>query len=698
MQRILLTLFILILLLISCSQNEQNPFYSAFDIPFGLPPFDRIEEDHFLPAYKKGFDEHNKEIAAIVSNTEAPTFENTIVAMEKSGALLDRVHNVFSNLNSAHTNKRLQAIAKEVAPMRSRHYDDILLNENLFARIKAVFEQKAELDLNGEQEMLLEKYYQDFVRHGADLETADKNRLREINERLSLLNLKFGENILKENNRFELVIDNKADLAGLSGAIIQSAKEAAEERGHPGKWVFTLHKPSLIPFLQYSEKRDLREKIFTAYINRGNHGDSLDNKSIVEETVLLRLERANLLGYETHAQYVLEKNMAETPETVYDFLNEFWDNALSKAKAEADLFQDMIDAEGHDFKLRPWDWWYYAEKLKKQKYALDDAELRPYFQLEKVRDGAFATATKLFGITFEEIKDVPKYHPEVKAFEVKDADGGHIGILYTDYFPRPSKRGGAWMNAYRKQSNINGKTVYPVVCNVCNFSKPSGNKPALLSLSEVNTLFHEFGHALHGLLSECTYPRLSGTSVARDFVELPSQIMENWASDPKVMKTYARHYETGEPIPDALIEKIEKAAHFNQGFHYAERLAASFLDMDWHSIREARDFDVLAFEEKSMNRIGLISEIVPRYRSTYYRHIFAGGYSAGYYSYTWAEVLDADAFHYFKKTNIFDPQKAEAFRNYILSAGGTEEPMTLYKKFRGAEPDIEPLLERRGLN
>jgi peptidyl-dipeptidase Dcp len=454
----------------------------------------------------------------------------------------------------------------------------------------------------------------------------------------------------------------------------------------------------MIPFLQYSEKRDLREKILRAYIQVGDNDNESDNKKIASRVAALRVERANLLGYDTHADFVLEENMAKSPHKVYELLDQLWTPALKVAQKEAAEMQEMIDAEGHDFKLQPWDWWYYAEKVKKAKYDLDDEQLRPYFQLENVRQGVFALATKLYGITFTKREDIPRYHPDVEAFEVKEADGNHIGILYTDYFPRASKRGGAWMNSLRKQSKRNGAMVTPVIYNVGNFTKPTGDTPSLISFDEANTLFHEFGHALHGLLSKCTYEELSGTDVPRDFVELPSQIMENWASQPEMLKMYAKHYQTGEPIPDELIRKIRNSRKFNQGFITVEYLAAAYLDMDWHTLTEPEEKESDSFEAACLNKIGLMPEIVVRYRSPYFRHIFSGGYSSGYYSYIWAEVLDADAFQAFKENGLFDRETAQAFRDNILATGGTEDPMVLYTRFRGAEPKIEPLLERRGLN
>lgn len=678
-------------------EKAQNPFMSEWNTPYGVPMFDQIKEEHYLPAFREGMRQQVENIKAIVENRETPTFANTIEALETSGTLLSKVERVFDNMVAVNTNDTIQSIAKEVAPMLTQHRDDILLNEELFQKIASVYERKDELDLNAEQLKLLDEYYKEFVRGGARLDEQGKAELREINKELSLLSVKFGENVLRENNAFELVIDNEEDLAGLPEAAITGAAEAAAETGHEGKWVFTLHKPSMIPFLQYSEKRDLREKIFKAYINRGNNGNELDNKETASKTAALRVKRARLLGYETHAHYVLEENMAKDPESVYELLNKLWKPALAVAQREASELQAMIDEEGGDFKLQPWDWWYYAEKLRKEKYDLDEEMLRPYFKLENVIAGAFMVANKLWGITFEERTDLPKYHEDVKTFEVKEADGSHIGILYADYFPRESKRGGAWMNSYRKQSRLGGERVTPVISNAGNFSKPTGDKPALLSFEEVNTMFHEFGHALHGLLSDCTYETLSGTSVPRDFVELPSQIMENWASHPEVLRMYAKHYETGEPMPEELTQKIANAKTFNQGFATVEYLAASFLDMDWHTLKEQKELDPLEFDDRSLSRIGLIPEIVVRYRSPYFRHIFSGGYSSGYYSYVWAEVLDADAFRAFEETGIFDRETATSFRENILARGGSDDPMTLYKRFRGAEPKIEPLLEKRGL-
>jgi len=704
MKKVLLFMICVGLLFWACAQQTvqppegDNPFFGKWATPFETPPFDVIKEADFLPAFKAGIDMHKAEILLITESKKKPNFNNTIEALDRSGALLTKVGNVFGCLNGANTNDAIQQIARDVTPLLSKHQDDILLNAVLFARVKAVYEKKDNLNLNVEQNMLLDETYKVFVRGGANLDEEKKAELRTINDDMSMLTLKFGQNILKEDNVFQLVIDNKVDLAGLPEAVIAGAAEAGTVLGLEGKWVFTLHKPSWIPFLQYSEKRALREKIYKAYYNRGNNDNEFDNKAIASKIAALRVKRANLLGYKSHAHFVLEENMAKVPENVYDLLNKLWEPALKIAKKEAEEMQAMIKAEGKNFKLDTWDWWYYAEKLKKAKFALDDEVLRPYFKLENVIDGVFTVATNLFGLQFEERTDIPKYHEDVKVFEVKEADGSHIGILYTDYFPRPSKRGGAWMNSLRKQSKLKGKNVTPVIFNVGNFSKPTADKPSLISLDEVSTLFHEFGHALHGLLSDCTYESLSGTAVSRDFVELPSQIMENWALHPDVLKMYANHYEPGESIPQELIDKITNAGHFNQGFISVEYLAASFLDMDWHTLTEAEEQDVWEFENASLEKIGLIPEIISRYRSPYFNHIFSGGYSSGYYSYIWAEVLDADAFEAFKETSLFDQETANSFRKNILAAGGTEDPMTLYKRFRGAEPKVEPLLKKRGLN
>lgn len=700
----LYVLLIVAAIFAACNQTKEtkmdnnNPFFSEYNTPFGVPPFDQIKNEHFMPAFEKGIKEQAQEIEAIVSNSEEPTFENTIVALDECGYLLKNINNVFNNLTSAVTSPELQGIAKEVSPKLSKHYDDIYLNAELFKKVKAVYSQIDNLQLNEEQSTLLDKTFKRFERGGANLPTDKQTRFREVNTKLSLLTIKYGENLLSETNNYKLVIDNKDDLSGIPESFIQAAQETANEYGETGKWVFTLHKPSMIPFLQFAENRNLRKKLYTAYLNRCNNNDEFDNKEIAKDIVTLRLERSVLLGYNNHAAYILDNNMAKTPENVFEKLNYLFEKATPLMKQEAKMLQGMIEKDGKDLKLAPCDWWYYAEKIKQEKYNINEDEVRPYFKLENVRDGLFAVVNKLYGLEISLIKDIPKPHPDAEAYEIKDADGSHIGILYMDFYPRASKRSGAWMDSYRKQTTLNGEFITPVITNVLNFTKPTGDKPALLNFDEAQTMFHEFGHALHGLLSKCNYYSLSGTSVARDFVELPAQVLENWALAPEVLRMYAKHYKTGEIIPDDLIEKINNTGHFNQGFAMAEYLAASILDMKYHTLTNTDDLDITKFEKEKMEEIGLIPEILPRYRSTYFSHIFAGGYSAGYYSYIWAEVLDADAFAAFEETgDIFNQEKATAFRTNILEKGGSVEPMKLYKAFRGCDPKMEALLKRRGI-
>jgi peptidyl-dipeptidase Dcp len=686
------------LIFTSCSTEQKNPLLVKWDTPFETPPFDKIKTEHYLPAFKKAIKIHNNEIDKIVNSSDESTFSNTIEALDYSGTLLRRVRRVFSAMNESMSNEQMQIISKEVSPMLSKHNDDINLNEKLFSRIKEVYEISENLGLNTEQNKLLEKYYKRFVRGGVNLKDESKEEFRKINEELSVLAVQFGENVLKETNTFELVIDSKDDLEGLPENVISGAAETAKDKGYKGNWVFTIHKPSMLPFLQYSAKRNLRQKIYSAYFLKGDHNNNIDNKKILSRIAMLRLKRAKLLGYETHAHYVLEEQMASNPDNVYSLLDKLWTPALKRSLKEKEEMQAIINAEGNSFELQPWDWWYYSNKLKMAKYNMDEEELRPYFEVENVIDGVFGLATQLWGIRFEERNDISKYHPDVKTFEVKEADGSHIGILYTDYFPRESKRAGAWMDAFQKQYKKDGKMIYPIIYNVGNFSKPTGDKPALLSLDEVHTLFHEFGHALHGLLSNCTYELISGTDTPRDFVEFPSQVMENWSMHPDVLKYYAKHYETGEVIPKELVDKIQNSSLFNQGFETLEYLAASYLDMDWHTITDPVEYDAIKFENESMADIGLIPEILPRYRSTYFNHIFSGSYSSGYYSYIWAEVLDADAFNAFVQTgDVYDEEYAAKYRKYILASGGTDDSMELYRKFRGQNPEIEPLLKRRGL-
>ena len=702
MRLIMITSALFCLLAAGCSQKKDgssvndNPFFAKYDTPFETPPFGLIRNEHFLPAFRDGMESQKSEIDAIVNQSETPTFQNTIEAFERTGAMLDKVSGVFFGLQGANTNDEIQKIANDVAPLLAKHKDDINLHEKLFQRVKAVHDVRSTLGLNAEQSKLLDDMYKNFVRGGANLPAGKRERFRQISEELSVLGLKFDENVLKETNKFKLVIETKDDLAGLPQSVIDGAAEAATKAGLEGKWVFTVHKPSMIPFLQYAGNRALREKLFKAYITRGDHHDELDNKATIAKMASLRVERAHLLGYKTHADYVEEKNMSKTPAAVHEFLNKLWAPALKNAKKERDEMQALIKKEGGTFKLEPWDWWYYSEQVRKVKYDLDENELRPYFLLDNVRKGAIEVATRLYGIELTERKDISTYSDDVTVFEMKRKDGSHVGILYTDYFPRPGKQAGAWCSGYRSQERRGDQMITPLITNVGNFSKPTGDKPALLSPDEVRTLFHEFGHALHALLQNQTYRSLS---VPGDFVELPSQIMENWAFDPEVLRLYARHFQTGETIPQALLDKVEKSEKFNQGFVTVEYLSACFLDMDWHSLTNPGIVDAGAFEKKSLNKIQLIPEIVVRYRSTYFAHIWSagGGYDAGYYYYIWAAVLDADAFEAFKEKGLFDQATAKAFLENVLEKGATDDAMKQYEKFRGRKPSIEPLLKRRGL-
>ena len=677
----------------SCTtQTETNPFLSEFQTEHGVPPFDKIKLEHYEPAFLKGIEEQNANIDAIVTNSEAPTFENVIVALDNSAPILDRVSAIFYNMTDAEKTPGLNELSIKIAPTLSEHSDNISLNQELFKKVNAVYQQKESLKLTTEQERLLEETYKDFVRSGANLSPEKQARLREINKQLSTLGLTFSDNILNENNAFKLYIDKEEDLAGLPEWFRQSAAEEAKADGQEGKWLFTLGNASRLPFLQYSDNRPLREQIYKAYINRGNNNDKNDNKKIITDIVSLRLEKAQLLGFDCYSNFVLDNTMAKNSATVMNFLNNLWSYSLPKAKAEAAELQKIMDKEGKGEKLEAWDWWYYTEKLRKEKYNLEEDEIKPYFKLENVREGAFAVANKLYGITLTKLNGIPVYHPDVEVFEVKDADGSHMGIFYVDYFPRPGKSGGAWMSNYREQQG----DIRPLVCNVCSFTKPVGDTPSLLTIDEVETLFHEFGHALHGLLTKCNYKGISGTNVVRDFVELPSQINEHWATEPEVLKMYAKHYQTGETIPDSLIEKILNQKTFNQGFMTTELLAAAILDMNLHNLTDTKNLDVLAYEKEAMDQLNLIPEIAPRYRTTYFNHII-GGYAAGYYSYLWANVLDNDAFEAFKEHGIFDKKTADLFRYNVLEKGNSEDPMTLYKNFRGAEPQLEPMLKNRGM-
>ena len=680
------------------NKTTMNPFFETYTTPYQVPPFDVIKNEHFKPAILEGIKKQETEINSIVSNKEKPTFDNTVLAMENSGKLLARVSTVFYNMNSANTNEEIQTIAKELAPKLSAHNDNIYLNEALFKRVKVVWDNQKNFKLNKEQAKILENLYKNFVRSGANLSEENKKRLREINSEMAVATLKYGQNILAETNSYELVISDKNDLAGLPNELIETAASDAKAKGKVGKWVFTLSNSSVMPFLQYSSNRKLRQEIWNAYQMRANNGNDKDNKELAIKISNLRGEKARLLGYETHADYVLEKSMAKNPETATKLLMDLWTPALNMANKEASDIKEMMLKDGIKDEVQPYDWRYYTEKIRKERFNLDEQEMKPYFSLEKTREGVFTVCEKLYGLQFKQLNNVPKYHEDVTVWEVTEANGNHVGILYMDFHPRTSKRGGAWMTSYRTQKMENGKRVAPVVSIVCNFTKPTENAPALLTFDEVSTFFHEFGHALHVLLSNVTYENLAGTSVPRDFVELPSQIMENWAAEPEVMKMYAKHYKTGEIIPDALIEKMQKAGTFDQGFVTTEYLAASILDMAYHTQKADITSDAETFEKEAMNKINLPSTIIPRYRSTYFNHIFAGGYSAGYYSYIWSGVLDTDAFEVFKINGLFNSDYAKSFRKNVLEKGGTEDPMELYKSFRGAEPSVEPLLRKRGLD
>jgi peptidyl-dipeptidase Dcp len=696
MKKIVFTLLMGILLM-GCVKTD-NPFFETYKNKYGAPPFDKIKNEHYMPAFKEGIKRHHAEIDSIANNPVAPTFDNTIAAMDYSGDLLKKVSSVFFNLYSNNTNEGMEKIATEITPILSEHNDNVYLNEKLFTRVKILFDNRAKLALTPEQNRLLEKYHRNFIRSGAALNPEQKTKLRAINKELGLAQLTFGKNVLDETNAYRKVIDRKVDLAGLPESVIQGAAEAAKEAKMPGKWVFTTQKASFIPVLQYSENRELRKELLMAYTTRANHDNSSDNKAVINKIMKLRTQKAQLLGFTTSADFILDDTMAKTPKAVYDLLNTVWTPALAKAKEEAAELQKLMDAEGKGEKLEPWDWWYYSEKLRKAKYNLEEEALRPYFKLENVRQGVFDLASKLYGLKFEKLKDMPVYDPDVEVFKVTDANDSLIGILYTDYFPRAGKRAGAWMNNITDQYKKDGVNHRPIICNVGNFTKPTAGKPSLLNMDEVETMFHEFGHALHGLMTQCTYPSLSGTNVARDFVELPSQFMENFCWEPQVMQTYARHYKTGKLMPKELMDKIQKAGTFNQGFVNVELLAASFLDIDYHCMKDTTNFDVNAFEKASMDKIGMIPQIIVRYRSTYFNHIFSGEYCAGYYSYTWAAVLDADAFQAFKETgDIYNQKVATAFRKRLLEKGDTDDPMKLYRDFRGSNPNPDALLKKRGL-
>ncbi len=673
--------------------NMDNPFFGEWNTPYNIPDFEKIKPEHYMPAFEEGMKRQKAEIDAIVNNSEAPTFENTIEALEQSGALLNEVSAVFFNLVECVNSDKMKAIAEKVTPKVSAHGDDIMLNEKLFQRVKAVYDQRNDLGLEGEQLRLTEETYKNFVRNGANVPPEKQERFREINSLLASLSLRFGDNVLAATNEYKLSLNaDKARAIGLSDDQLTAAFEA----GSDGNAVFTLHMPSWEPFMQACNDRDLRKQMWDAYSSRCFSG-KYDNCAIIDSIVNLRLERAQILGFESHAAYTLDDCLAKTPEAVYKCLMDLWTPALKKAKQERDEYQKMLDKDLPGEKLQPWDWRYYCERLRAERYSLDENLIRPYFSLDNVREGAFSVANKLYGITFRVNDSLPKYHPEAISYEVLDGDKV-IAILYMDFFPRESKRSGAWMTNFREQYiDKDGNNVIPIIQMVCNFTKPTKDKPSLLNFDQSETLFHEFGHCLHGMLSQCHYRSLSGTNVPRDFVEMPSQVMENWCRNPQVMKDYARHYKTGEAIPDSLIAKISAAATYGQGFINTELLAASLLDMDFHSITQPTKIVLPDFENQAMAKIGLIPEIISRYKSTYYQHIFSGGYSAGYYSYTWTAILDADAFEAFRESgDLYNPELAKKFR-FLLSHGNTIDPMKLYVDFRGKEPSVEPLKRNRGL-
>lgn len=692
-----LILGVMAMSLLAC--NQTNPLLEQPNTPFGVPAFDKVKIEHYLPAFEEAIRQNKAEIDAIVNNEDAPTFENTIVALDRSGLLLDRVTGVFFNVLEADGNDEMNAIAEQVSPMLSELSDGIILNDALFQRVKAVYDEREQLGLNAEQMRLVTQTYKAFADNGANLPEDKKERLKEINQELGLLSLKFGNNVVAETNSDDVkrFITDEALLAGLPESAKAAAAEEAEAAGHPGEWLFTPKRTSFTPVLQYCENRELRKQLLMDYTTRGNHDNENDNKAVIIREMELRIERAKLFGYDNPADYILADCMAKNHQTVDAFLASVWAPSLEAAKREAAELQALLEQDLPGEKLQPWDWWFYAEKLRKAKYDLDEEELKPYFELNNVRKGAFGVATKLYGLQFEKLENMPVYNPEVEVFKVTEADGSLVGILYTDYFPRAGKRPGAWMNNILPQYiDAEGVDHRPVIINVGNFNKPTAGNPSLLSMDDVETLFHEFGHALHGLLSKAHYKSLSGTNTPRDFVELPSQFMENYAYEPEVLKTYAFHYETGEVIPDELIEKINKASAFNQGFVTTELLSASILDMDFHELTSAEGLDVNAFEAESLKKMGMIDEIIVRYRPTFYNHIFTTGYEAGYYSYTWSAVLDADAFAAFKETgDLFEAETAKRFR-HLLEQGGTRDAQELYLEFRDKEADPKYLLIRKG--
>ncbi|MBC3759459.1 M3 family metallopeptidase [Hyunsoonleella sp. SJ7] len=675
---------------------NSNALLQPFNTPYETAPFSKVKDEDFLPAFKQAIADAKIEIAQIAQNNTVPSFENTIEALDFSGKQLERISSVFFNLNAAETNENIQKTAQEVSPLLSEFSNDITLNEDLFKRVKAVYDLKSSLNLTIEQETLLDKKYKSFSRNGANLPKEKKEQLREIDKKLSQLKLKFGENVLAETNKFEMLITNEVDLSGLPDGAKEAAKQLAESKDKEG-WLFTLDYPSYIPFVTYADNRELRKKITLAAGSKSFKNDELDNQKNVLEIAKLRHERAKLLGYKTHAHFVLEERMAETPKNVQKFLNELLEKAKPAAEREFKKLQEFAKELDGIEQLQKWDGSYYSEKLKQKLFSLDDELLKPYFKLENVIDGAFTIANRLFDLKFEEIDSIDKYHEDVLTYKVTDTKGNFVAIFYADFFPRPGKRNGAWMTVYKPQYIKNGENSRPHISIVCNFTKPTKTKPSLLTFNEVTTLFHEFGHALHGMLANTTYPSLSGTSVFWDFVELPSQVMENWCYEKEALELFAKHYETGETIPMDLIEKIKKSSTFLEGMQTLRQLSFGLLDMSWHGQDPGGIADVKAHESKVFENTTLYPKTKETCMSTAFSHIFQGGYSSGYYSYKWAEVLDADAFEYFKENGVFNKSIADKFKEHVLSKGGTENPMTLYKRFRGQEPRPEALLRRAGL-
>ncbi|MGE4308105.1 M3 family metallopeptidase [Bacteroides sp.] len=696
MRRIALSLFLF------CTVNminAQNPFFEKYNTPHQTVPFDKIKNEHYEPAMLEGIKLHEAEIEAIINNHEAPTFANTIVAYEKSGKFLDRVTTVFGNLRSAETNDDLQKIAQKMIPLLSEHSNNISLNEKLFQRVKAVYKQKSKLSLTIEQAKLLDDIYDGFVRRGANLQGEARNKYRELSKKLSTLTLQFGENNLKETNNFQLVLTQKEQLAGLPEGIVEAAAQTAREKGVEG-WVITLHAPSYVPFMTYASNRELRKELYMAYNTKCTKDNEFNTLEIVKDLVNTRMQIAQLLGYKSYADYTLKERMAESSKNVYKLLDQLLDAYTPTAKAEYNEVQELArSTQGKEFRLMPWDWSYYSDQLKNKKFSLNDEMLRPYFELSNVKEGVFGLATRLYGITFRKNSEIPVYHPDVDAYEVLDKDGSFLAVLYTDFHPRAGKRAGAWMTSFKGQwiDDQTGENSRPHITLVMNFTKPTESKPALLTFDEVNTFLHEFGHGLHGIFANTHYESLSGTSVYRDFVELPSQIMENFAVEKDFLSTFAKHYQTGEIIPDTLVQRIIDSSNFNVAYACLRQVSFGLLDMGWYTRTTPFTGDVKAYEQKAWEKAQILPVVEGTCMSAQFSHIFAGGYSAGYYSYKWAEVLDADAFSLFMQKGIFNQEVAQSFRNNILSKGGTEHPMTLYKRFRGQEPTIDALLIRNGI-